>query len=601
MIVKRSLFLLVSLVVVASMILAGCGPSETATAVVPATAVPATLSAPTDVPIQTGPIPFPDGGKSVTGGWSQEPDNVVTLYSVMTYATYASQLTLAALAEYDDKGVLVPELAAEVPSKENGGISADGLTITWKLKPGLKWSDGEPLTSADVKFTWESTVDPANTAMVAGLYSNITSIDTPDDLTAILHFAKVFPAWYMIFTDSNAARPILPKHLLEGHTALESDPFIHWPTIASGPFVLTEWVPGDHMTFLPNPNFYKGRPILDRIQIKFIPTAETALAALQTGEIDFFTDFSEAEVPTLTALEPAIHTKVMQTTDIEHMFFNMGVKAGVNDANGNLIPGSEAPVDGFCPFKDVRVRKAILLGINRESIVQTLLNGETTVADTLWPNSYWTNESLVVRAYDPNQAKSLLEEAGYTPGADGIRHGMCNGVDTKLSINFITTTKQIRVNTALVVQSNLKEIGIEFKPSHMPGGTFFGDFTSGGPLATGAYDMGDYSVGFFVDPYPSTEDFLCKSIPSAVQPLGMNTYFYCDPALDALFAESNASADPEVRKVAFDAIQKYMYDNVLVIPFYSGTTVVTYADRFLPGDSGYISNMNWNAEIWDVK
>lgn len=219
----------------------------------------------------------------------------------------------------------------------------------------------------------------------------------------------------------------------------------------------------------------------------------------------------------------------------------------------------------------------------------------------MWPNSYWTNEALVVQAYDPNEAKSLLEEAGYTPGADGIRHGMCNGVDTKLSINFGTTDKQIRVDIALVVQSNLKEIGIEFKPNHTPGGTYFGSFTAGGPLATGILDMGGYSVGFYPDPYPSTEDFLCKSIPSADNPGGANTYFYCNPTLDAMFAEANSSADPAVRKVGFDAIQQFMYDNVLVIPMYPRANVFGIADRFVPGNFSFQSNMDWNAEVWDVK
>jgi len=132
------MFLLISLVVVTSMILAGCGPAATATAVVPATVVPATVGAPTEVPVATEPIAFPDGGKSVTGAWSQEPDNIVPYWSQMSYADWITQLTLAGLGEWDDQSNFIAELGAEVPSSENGGVSADGLTITWKLQPGLR-------------------------------------------------------------------------------------------------------------------------------------------------------------------------------------------------------------------------------------------------------------------------------------------------------------------------------------------------------------------------------------------------------------------------------------------------------------------------------
>jgi peptide/nickel transport system substrate-binding protein len=598
--VKRSIFLLISLVVVTSMMLAACGP--TATTVAPATGVPPTAAPPTVTPELNGPIPFPEGGKSVTGGWTQEPDSIVPYYTQMSYAEWITQLTLAGLGEWDDQGNYVPELAAEVPSGANGGVSTDGLTITWKLKPNLKWSDGEPLTSADVKFTWESIMDPGNAAMQKGAYGNIASIDTPDDLTVVIHFSKLYPPWQTLFGDGpNTAGAILPKHILEGKTALENDPFIHWPTVSSGPFIITEWVPGDHMTLLPNPHFYNGRPILDRIQIRFIPTPEVALAALQTGDIDWYPDFSEGDIATVGALEPEIHLKVVPGSEFEHYLFNLGVKDGVKDANGVVIPGSQSPRDGPCPLKDVSVRKAILLGIDREAIVQALLEGQTTVPASLWPNSYWNNTSLVVQAYDPEGAKALLDEAGYTPGADGIRHGMCNGVDTKLSFAFYTTDKQLRVDIALAVQSDLNKIGIEFKPNHQPGGTFFGTYTDGGPMSTGQHDIAGYTTGFYPDPYPSTEDFLCRSIPNEANPGGTNWYQNCDPQLDVLFAAINASADPAVRKVAVDAVQQYMYDKVYFIPMYARANVYGYTDRFVPGAFGFLSNMDWNAEVWDVK
>jgi peptide/nickel transport system substrate-binding protein len=589
------------MLVLASIVLAACG-GATATEEPAAPAQPTAVPAqPTAVPEQpaacepvgTGPIAFPDGGKTVTGAWSQEPDNIVPYFSQMSYAIWITQLTLVGLGEWDDQGNFVPELAAEVPSAENGGVSPDGLTITWKLKDCLFWSDGEPITSADVKFTWEAIMDPGNAPASRTGYEKIASIETPDDLTVVIKFSELYPPWQTLFTQGpNNAGAILPKHILEGKTALESDPFIHQPTVSSGPFVITDWIPGDHMTLLPNPNFYKGRAKLDQVQIKFVPDPETALAALQTGDVDWYPDFSESDIATVGALEPDVHLIVVPGADFEHYFFNMGRKDGV-DGRG------KADVDGFCPFKDVRVRKAITLGINREAFIQTLLEGKTNVPATQWPNSYWTNTSLKPDPYDPEAAVALLEEAGYTLGPDGIRHGMCNGVDTKLSFNFETTTKQLRVDIALAAQSDLAKIGIEFKPIHTPAGTFFATYADGGVMPTGKYDMAGYTTGFYPDPY--TDNFKCESVPNADNPSGTNWYLLCDPTLSDMMEEVNASSDPAVRKEKLDAAQKHIFDNYYVVMMYTRANIYGHTDRFVPGPFGFFSNMNWNAEVWDTK
>lgn len=586
---KKNFYVLISLIALASMVLAACGAKPTEA---PAVVV-------TEAPVVTGPggsISFPEGGKSVTGAWTQEPDNIAPYYTQMSYAIWIAQLTSVGLAEWDDQGKFVAELAAEVPTAENGGVSADGLTITWKLKPSLKWSDGEPLTSADVKFTWESVMDPKNVPMSKTGYDKIASIDTPDDTTVVIKFSELYPPWQTVFTQGpNNQGSILPKHILQGKTGLEKDPFIHWPTIASGPFVITEWVPGDYMTLLPNPNFYAGRPKLDRIQIKFVPTPETALAALQTGDIDWYPDFSEGDIVTVGALEPAVHLLVKPGFDFEHYFFNLGTTAGV-DGKG------KADVDGFCPFKDIKVRKAITLGINRQAFVDSLLDGKTTVPATQWPNSSWTNASLKPDAYDAAAAEALLDEAGYKKGADGIRAGKCDGKDVKLSFTFDTTDKQLRVDIALAVQSDLAKIGIEFKPTHTPGGTFFAGYTDGGVMPTGKFQMAGYTTGFYPDPMTGVMDsFSCENVPSKDKPAGANNYLLCDPKLDEMMAAVNASADPAVRKTALDALQKYIFDQYYVVMMYARANVYGYTDRFVPAPFGFASNMDWNAELWDVK
>jgi peptide/nickel transport system substrate-binding protein len=604
--VNKKLYLWVGALALASMVLSACGPAaatEAPTTAAPAaTQPPAAPAGPTAcAPVGKGPIAFPSGGKSVTGGWTQEPDSIVPYYTQMSYADWITQLTLAGLGKWDDKGNLVPDLAQDIPTAANGGVSADGLTITWKLKPCLFWSDGEPLTSADVKYTWESIMDPGNVPIQKTGYDKIASVDTPDDTTVVIHFKELYPPWQTVFTQGpNNSGAIIPAHILKGKTGLEKDPFIHWPTVSSGVWIITEWVAGDHMTLLPNPNFWSGRAKLDQIQIKFIPDPETALAALKTGDIDWYPDFSESDVPTLKALEPTIHELTSPGGDFEHYFFNLGTTAGVTLPDGTVV--GKADVNGFCPFKDVNVRKAITLGIDRESISKNLLNGIAPVPATQWPVSPWQNTNLKPDAYDPTTAATLLDAAGYKVGADGIRAGTCDGKPVKLSINFETTNKQIRVDNALAVQSDLKKIGIEFKPTHLPAGTFFASYSDGGDMPHGKFDMAGYTTGFYPDPMTGVIDsYACSTVPSKDNPSGINNYLLCDPKLDDLMKAVNATSDTTARKTALDALQLYIFDQYYVIMMYQRSNIYGYTDRFVPGPFGFMSNMNWNSEVWDVK
>jgi peptide/nickel transport system substrate-binding protein len=610
--VKRSLLVLLSVFAVGSFILAACGPAATPAPTAAPTSAPTTAAtqppaaggteAPTAAcaPVGTQAIPFPDGGKSITIGMSQESDNVSPFFTAMTYSIYVSQMVSAGLGEWDDKNNYVPDLAVEVPTADNGGVSPDGLTITWKLKPCLFWSDGEPLTSADVKFTWQAVTDPGTACTACGGYDKIDSIDTPDDQTVVIHFKELYPPWQTLFsTWGNGGGPLLPKHLLDGHTALESDPFIHWPTISSGPWIITDWVPGDHMELLPNPNYYGGRAKLDRIFVKFTPDPETTLAALKNGDIDMSPDFTESDIPTISALEPAVHLDVKGGNFFEHYFFNMGITdSTVTDASGNVIGNSDKA--GFCPFKDVNVRKAITLGFNRQAIVDNLLFGKTTIPGDLWINSSY-DAGLQPYPFDPDQAKQLLDTAGYTVGSDGIRHGMCDGVDTKLSFRIEHTQKQLREDMATAFQSDMKNIGIEVTPITNVAGTYFSSYTESGPLATGDYDMGDYATGFYPDPYPATQDFLCEAVPTKDSPDGQNFYHLCDAQLEQMFADTLKSADPAVRKPIFDQIQKYLYDQYYYIPIYIWSNMSAYTDRLIEGPWGAYSTWFWNTEVWDVK
>ncbi len=596
-------YLLLVVLVLASMLVGACAPAATATeAPAPAaTQAPSSSGGATQQPAACAPkdpsfnpAAADLGTKSITIAMEQEPDNVFGLFSNMSFSGWISQMFAGGLGKWDDKNNLVPELATEIPSTENGGVSADGLTVTWHLKPCLFWSDGAPFTSKDVVFTWKAEVDPGNVPITRNGYDKIASIDTPDDQTAVIHFSQVFASWPILFTlGPNNFGQILPSHLLQGKTALEKDPEIHQPTVAMGPFAIKEWIAGDHMTLVANPNYYRGHAKLDSIQIKFVPDPETGLAALKTGDVDLMVNLAESDIPAVKALEPAQHLRVDTTPQFEHLLFNLGTTAGV-DGKG------KSDVNGFCPFQDVNVRKAIMLGIDRETFVKSYFQGATTVPASLWPNSYWTNTSLQPYPYDPTQAASLLDAAGYKVGSDGIRAGTCDGKPVRFSLGLETTNAQRRVDNMLAIQADLKKIGIDIKPNPIPAGTFFGSYPEGADMPTGKFDMAIYTTGFYPDPDPG-DQFLCSGVPGKDQPTGQNNYHVCDPKMDAMFAAALATADPAARKKIYDQIQQYQYDNVTMVPLYARANVFGYSDRFIfPPSSGY-SNFAWDAFDFDVK
>ncbi len=588
---NRKLYALLAVLILASVVLSACG-STTPTS---APAAPAATEAPTVAPTAAPKI--------VTISYSQEPDNARLQYSNMTYAAWLDQVISANLLTWDENDNLVPELATEVPSASNGGISADGLTITYHLKPGLKWSDGQPLTSKDVLYTWQSQVDPKNNPISRAGWDKISGIDTPDDTTAVVHFSVLYPAWYTIFAvgAQGASGGLLPAHILQGKTGLEKDPEIHSPTVVAGPFMIKEWIAGDHMTLVPNPNWGGDKPKLDQLNIKFVPDPTTALAALKTGDVDFNPDFTESDIPTLKALEPNVHLLVGQTPSFEHLFFNLGITdSKIKGPDGKIIGNSD--VAGFCPFQDVNVRKAFMLATDRETIAKTLLFGGVTVPADLWPNSPWENKSLKPYPYDVAQANQLLDAAGYKAGADGIRAGTCNGKPVKFSIGVETTPKQVRVDTMNALRDMYTKIGVELKPNPIPAGTFFGSYSEGADMMLGKFDMAIYTTGFYPDPDPGYS-FSCAGVPSKDNQTGQNNYHYCDQTgqMDQLIAAGLASADPAIRKKAYDAIQQYQYDNVLFIPLYARANVSGYTDRLILPKMGANSYWGYGITKWDVK
>jgi len=625
--VKRNLYVLFSLLAFASVVLSACGgaaatatqpPAATSAPTTAATEAPTTAAteapttAPTEAPTQCAPAQAgwdpttaDTGSKGITIAFEQEPDQAVGLFSNMSFAAWIWQMYGVGPGKWDDQNNFIPYAATEIPTTDNGDISSDGLTTTWKLKPCIFWSDGEPITSKDFLFTWQAMMDKANAPVSRSGWDKIAGIDTPDDQTVVVHYSTLYPAWPTNFSlgPNNLNGGLLPEHIFQGKTGLEKDPQIHQPSWAGGPFAIKEWVAGDHMTLVRNPNYFGTPAKLDYINIKFVPDPETGLAALKTGDVDFIVNLAESDIEAVQGMEAdGIHLRVDPTPDFEHLFFNLGItNSTIKDASGKVVGNSDQ--DGFCPFQDPNVRKAIALGTDRLSFIKNYLKeDEKAFIATLWPNSQWNNTSIQPYPYDADQANQLLDAAGYPKGSDGIRAGTCNGKPVKFSLGIETTNAQRRIDDVLAIQADLKKIGIDIKPNHLPAGTFFGSYTEGADMPLGKYDMAIFTTGYYPDPDPG-DAWLCSGVPNKDNPTGGNNYHYCDQTgqMDKLFADGLASGDIATRKKAYDQIQQYQYDNVLMIPLYARANVYASNDRFVfPPSSGY-GNAFWDSENFDVK
>jgi peptide/nickel transport system substrate-binding protein len=567
---------LIWLVILALAMLGGaCSPAATPEVAAPAaTEAPEEASAPadTEAPATEAAVAEPAAteepvaeaapagdfsGTVVVGEW-QEPKGLIgpIFYQAHTYAIiYAMYYAPLALNEKDE---LVPEMLAEVPTLENGGISEDGKTYTLKFKEGFKWHDGQPVTSADFKFTWEFIMNPDTKAQTTAGWNKIGSIDTPDELTAIINMNEP----YAPFAPTTLALPILPKHALEGVPDPGNSEFARKP-IGNGPFMFKEWIPGDRLEVVANPD----APIpakLESIIFKFVPDINTLIALLRTGDVDLGYELPENQIPELEQIEN-LTVSAIPGVAIERYYFNL------RDPKDLTKPH---PI-----FSDLNVRKALSMGMDRFTVVDKILQGYGQVAVTELDNTAWFNEELQPVPYDPEGAKKLLDEAGWTVGADGIREKDGLRLSFKHSM---TTGDPIRENMQVFFQQNLADIGAEMIIDNYPAATLYGSCADDGIFGKSAFDM----MGFTnfppgIDITAEWSDFFLTSTikDCETNPAGTNSWGFSDPAVDKALECSVTELDPDKRVACIKEAQKLIYDQYVTLYTYDTLNIIAYNNR----------------------
>lgn len=442
-----------------------------------------------------------------------------------TVVSYLASLTMAWLLKYDRQNNPIPELATEVPTQQNGGISKDGLTITYHLRKGVKWSDGAPFNADDVVFSFRTVLNPATNVVGRDGFDLITKIDEPNAYTVTLHLKKKYAGYAATFFGTAGANPcVLPKHLLGKLPNINHAPYNALP-IGIGPFKYVSWDRGQSVTMVANPNYFRGLPKLQRIVFKIVPDRNTVLAQLESHEIDLWTPMSPAfygrakSIPGITVLrQPSYY--------FNHIDFQ------------TTHPGLDDPV----------VRRALRMAVDRVQIRDKIQHGIGIVQDDpISPQNPSFDRSVPTDPFDIVTARKMLDGAGWHVGSDGLRTK--NGQSLNLTLATSTGTPDVDSMIELL-RPNWQRIGVAITVRHYPAPMLFAPYADGGIVYGGKWDMVTFQWGG--DPLGDLSTlYACDQIP----PHGQNDPRYCNPRVTAAMAAFKQEYDPAKRRAYGDYIQ----------------------------------------------
>jgi peptide/nickel transport system substrate-binding protein len=493
----------------------------------------------------------------------EEPNSLLRMFSNQESADDVTALLFEPFFRFDDHEHLVPALATVFPTLKNGLISADGKRITFKLRPGVVWSDGVPVTADDVIFTWQSVVNGKSPVTNTADYDQIEQMEKagPYQVTFVLRK----PLASAVYFFSEGTFPPLPKHLLEKYPKLSGNPYDSAP-IGDGPFVLTQWVHGSDLLFAANPRYWRGRPALNAIDIKIIPNTETLFQVLKAHEVDMVDGVTKSLVPQLPSI-PGVHVSTTLTASYRHLDFNC-----------------KSPI-----LRDVEVRRAIARAIDIDKIIRTVYGGLGVRAATDVPSFSWAANRLSPVAFDPAAATRLLDADGWRVGSDGIR--VKNGQRLSLTIST-ASSNLLNEDAEQLLARDLQSAGIELTTKNYEAAVLF---APDGPLYGGRYDMAWIVNTEGVDP-DNLGEFGCDFIP----PHGANTLFYCNRKVDALLNDAEQTYDHGRRRDDYQAAWKIMLDEAPEIMIYWDYNVIGYNSDLKNFRPAPVITDYWNAWEWKI-
>ena len=457
----------------------------------------------------------PDYGGRIVMGSIGEPSNLIPYLASDSASQEVAALLYTAPLEYDKDWNIV-KLAAE-----SWEVEEDGTFMRFKLREGLKWQDGAPLTADDVTFTYKLMVNPSTPTAYAADFLNIAE------------YKQTGPLSFEVRYDAPYARsaitwmhPILPKHILEGQN-IASTPFARNP-VGAGPFKLKSWETGSRVVLEANDLYFKGRPYIDEVVYRIIPDLTTIFLEAKAGKIDFL------------GLTPQQYLRQTSGPDWDKNWKKYKYLApGYTFLGFNLT----SPL-----FADERVRQALSYAVNRESVIKGALMGmgEPTIGPYK-PGTWVYNTAITPYAYDPERAKALLAEAGWTPGEDGV---LVNPDGRRFSFTILVNQgNEERVKVATIIQREFQAVGVECSIRTVEWAAFLKEFVN-----KGNYDALILAWNILDDP-----DIFDVWHSSAISENGLNFVHYANSEVDALLEKARITVDRAERKVLYDRFQEILH------------------------------------------
>ena len=531
------------------------------------------------------------GGGALKVLWWQGPTLLNPHFAVGTKDQDACRVFYEPLAGWDPDGNLVPVLAEEIPSIENGGLAKDGLSVTWKIKKGVEWHDGKALTADDCVFNWEFGRDPASAAVTIGTYKDV-KVEKIDSHTVKVIFTKPTPFWADAFVGIRGA--LIPKHLYESFSGAKSrDAPTNLKPVGTGPYTFVDFKPGDIVRGALNPKYHRpNRPYFDSIELKGGGDAVSAArAVLQTGEFDYAWNL-QVEDAVLQKLETGGKGKVdiTQGGNIEHIQVN-------RTDPWTEVDGERASLKTQHPlFSDPAVRKALGLLVDRAS-VEKHIYGRTGVATANFVNNPPKYRSPNTKfEFNIEKAAKLLEDAGWKKGSDGVREK--NG--KKLKLVFQTSINQPRQKTQAIVKQACQKAGIDVELKSVTASVYFSSDVANPDTYTKFYcDIQMYTTTM---PQPDPQLFLNQfcSWEAASKDnkwQGRNVTRWKSEEYDKTWKAAEAELDPVKRAALLIKCNDLAVDDQVVIPVVARPLVGASANSLVPWLSGW-DNTLWAVSEW---
>jgi len=567
---------------------AAAGGAATATTATRTTAATPPGAASASPSVAAGPTKRGGGGQLKLLWW-QSPTILNAHLASGQKDTDASRPVYEPLATIDIDGNFVPVLAAEIPSQANGGLAADGTSVTWKLKSGVKWSDGQPFTAKDIVFTWQYVTDVATAATTIGTYKTIKNVEALDDATVRITFAVPTAGWFEPFVNQNGL--IMPEHVFSAGKGAPAKNFpANLAPIGTGPYKVTNFAPGDTVIYALNENYREpNKPFFDTVQLKGGgDAASAARAVLQSGDYDYAWNL-QVEDNVLKQLETGGKGIVVSFlgASTERLLVNF------TDPNKE-VDGERSSLKAPHPFQtDKAVRNAYALACDKKTIVDSLYGRAGSVGENLLYNPPQFKSSNNTSVFDLAKANTLLDQAGY---AKSGQYRAKNGV--QLKVVYQTTVNPVRQKTQQIIKDAWEKLGVQTELKSIDAGVYFSSDAGNPDTSSHFYaDIEMYTNGnSSPEPFSYMEGLTTAQIAQkSNQWSGNNNPRWSNKEYDALIEQLKNELDPTKRAVLFIKANDIEVQDYAEIPLVHRRTVY--------GKIKALQNQNsttWDSELWNI-